>query len=62
MGIFTKKSAQAVAETQSVPHQAEAAEFEEIPPGAIITDEVDETPLAEGAGARAWGARSWGRV
>ena len=47
MGIFTKKSAQAVAETQSVPHQAEAAEFEEIPPGAIITDEVDEIPLVE---------------
>ncbi len=47
MGIFTRKSAQAVAETQSVPHQAEAAAFEEIPPGAIITDEVDETPPAE---------------
>lgn len=47
MGIFTRKSAQAVAETQSVPHQAEAAAFEEIPPGAIITDEVDEIPLVE---------------
>ncbi|MFN8107526.1 MAG: YihY/virulence factor BrkB family protein [Nocardioidaceae bacterium] len=47
MGIFTKKSAQTVAEPQLVPHQSEATPDGEIPPGAIITDEVDEIPLVE---------------
>lgn len=47
MGIFTKKSAQTVAEPQLVPHQSEATPDREIPPGAIITDEVDEIPLVE---------------